>query len=110
MRRFIFSEEVMASFKVGDRVRRVRTGPNERGLMSIPFGAEGTVTSGTYHPSYSPQPVVGVAFDGGRYSGIVFASTLAPLTPPAEDAWAADAVRKVTKPVHVEPTVTREVA
>jgi hypothetical protein len=30
---------------------------------------------------------------------------LEPLTPPAEDAWAADAVRKVTKPQHVEPRI-----
>ena len=100
----------MASFKVGDRVRRVRTGPNERGLMSIPLGAEGTVTRGTYHPSYSPQPVVGVAFDGGRYSGIVFASTLAPLTPPAADTWAADKVKQVTQPLHTEPVAPKVTA
>jgi hypothetical protein len=68
-------------------------------VRSAPIGAEGIVAEigdGEYR----------VLFDGVVTNHPLGAWTmpyqLAPLTPPAEDAWAADAVRKVTKP---EPTL-----
>jgi hypothetical protein len=88
----------MAKFKVGDRVRHVIAG-------EVPLGSEGTVVGS------------GMQSMGFRYNvefdrvpcpyppGIYWYSApewLAPLTPPAEDAWAADQVKKWTKP---DPTV-----
>jgi hypothetical protein len=76
----------MAKFKVGDRVRHVIAG-------EVPLGSEGTVVGS------------GMQSMGFRYNvefdrvpcpyppGIYWYSApewLAPLTPPAEDAWAAD--------------------
>ena len=102
MRRFIFSEEVMASFKVGDRVKRVQVVSPE-----VPIGSVGTVTGAAgfrgragYHVAWDGRPELWM-------DAIWYAYTLAPLTPPAEDAWAADAVRKVTKP-RPEFTTLRE--
>jgi hypothetical protein len=94
----------MASFKVGQRVRRVKTAHNtpQGGgvyLHSIVLpGAEGTVEGldrdGDCYVRFDSYP---------QHAVTCYAWTLEPLTPPAEDAWAADKVKQVTKPQHVEP-------
>lgn len=101
----------MANFKVGQRVRYTGIG------VWIPRGAEGTVLIGRgYEPNANGvrnTTRYGVAIDGHRHlsaDGLwaIQQRYLAPLTPPAEDTWAADKVRQVTKPQHVEPVVTKE--
>lgn len=84
-------------FRVGDRVKRVQTGPS--GFLSpVPLGETGTVTVDNGGES------VGVHWDNSRawdkwdHEESWFRWTLAPLTPPAEDAWAADKVRELVKP------------
>jgi hypothetical protein len=89
----------MAQYTKGQRVKRVQN-PS---ASVVEAGRLGTVVDddgGEY---------VGVAWDGfkrGAWShdgwGGWFRFSIAPLTPPAEDAWAADQVKKWTKP---DPTV-----
>jgi hypothetical protein len=89
----------MAAFKVGDRVRVVSCDANAHGESAI--GHAGTIDGRGDHFMYEwtlkIDDLPSLWFFDSRH--------LAPLTPPAEDAWAADAVRKVTKPQHVEPEV-----
>jgi hypothetical protein len=90
----------MANFKVGDRVRIVD------GVRPEMIGAEGVlVAAGGWsgkrgwwlvdvpsHPTASNSNVAPPTYwDCHR-------SILAPLTPPAEDAWAADKVKELTRP------------
>ena len=89
----------MATFKVGDRVKRAREIVGHAFCAAetpLPIGATGTVTEvGDW---------IWVNPDGNESRNWGCApESLEPLTPPAADAWAADAVRKVTKPQHVEP-------
>ena len=88
----------MAKFEKGQRVKRVReasrkcTVPTD--LTDLPVGATGTVTKITGEYVYvmpdegSDQP------DGWG----CFPETLEPLTPPADEQWAADKVRELVKP------------
>lgn len=98
----------MAKFRVGQRVRLIAADPGSSAVEDI--GREGTIVA---IPSILRIDGCDVAFDGADYSRFAFEFTscpyqhIAPLTPPAEDAWASEAVRKVTK-VHVEPVVVKE--
>lgn len=101
----------MATFKVGQRVRRVVTGPS-KDLEPVVLGATGTIKKNEGdEPRYlvrwdEPQPLVVSLGEGGRLS-YAYGYSLAPLTSPAEDAWAADQVRKVTNPQrYMEPSIT----
>jgi hypothetical protein len=98
----------MANFKVGDRVRVVADNCSNPRYV----GREGTVvdTDSVHrgHSSGERMPYQ-VALDGYPNDTFFAARHIAPLTPPAEDAWAADAVRKVTKPQHVEPVAPERV-
>ena len=85
----------MAQFKVGDRVRYVNTILNPM----VPTGTEGVVVG---IDPWVRDPVR-VDFAGSDRTWSVYVHSIAPLTPPAEDAWASEQVRKVTKPQHVEP-------
>ena len=87
----------MAMFKVGDRVLVV-AGDHAFPCVSFLVGRTGVVAP----PVLGQMFPVRVLLDNTLECTFV-ASELAPLTPPAEDAWAADAVRKVTKPLHTEP-------
>src|SRR5688572_23165237 len=92
----------MANFKVGDRVRVIDGRGRERRVI----GLCGTVVRNclTVYPTPLYEVTMDLAVDG-EVSWLWRSHELAPLTPPAADAWAADAVRKVTKPQHVEPEV-----
>jgi hypothetical protein len=90
----------MANFKVGDRVRV---------KWAAGIGADCTGCSATILHIPVPTGEPGdctVLVDGHSATTRGFPvewiralfCQLEPLTPPAEDAWAADAVRKVTKP------------
>jgi hypothetical protein len=95
----------MATFKVGQRARIID------GIWGYWIGREVEIIGplGTY-PLFPDEyaisrPEPWHAEDEGVKTFSAPARHLAPLTPPAADAWAADAVRKVTKPQHVEPEV-----
>jgi hypothetical protein len=87
----------MAQFKVGQRVRKValsrHCGP---GGNFVPVGAEGEIVAQGWEWDQRPETYT-VNYDNYGSTG-AFAYMLAPLTPPAEDAWAADKVKRVTKP------------
>ena len=88
----------MAQFKVGDRVKRIRDPRVDANLnRAIPLGAQGVVTE------IDCDGDCDVRWDSDGYIRVAFRWTLAPLTPPAEDAWAADKVRQVTK---LQPSFT----
>ena len=101
----------MATFKVGDKVR-IRGDANSH----LPDGAEGSLITRYVHDvAYGldgqETPLRGSAWKVAVGCHGWFAIEewrMEPLTPP--DAWAADAVRKVTRPVHVEPVVVKEKA
>jgi hypothetical protein len=87
----------MANFKAGDRVRVVAVDAH---ALSYAIGCEGVVIGPDLTGVYQYDVELGCeGFNPWGFND----RHLAPLTPPAEDAWAADAVRKVTKPQHVEP-------
>ncbi len=95
----------MANFKVGDRVRVVYA--IYEGSKCV--GHEATITAlwganplyfDCYGCTVEGQPAPPQAHLGMWWGA---ECCFAPLTPPAADTWAADAVRKVTKPQHVEP-------
>ena len=103
----------MATFKVGDRVRIITTGhyarAGDEGIVVLPLGLH--AGRGQHQvPRYGVDVVGRPCPIGPGTHALFLSSSLAPLTPPAEDAWAADAVRKVTRPVHVEPVVVKEKA
>jgi hypothetical protein len=99
----------MANFKVGDRVRIVTD------IFPEHTNSEGIVFA--IPPESGHKNDCSVLIDGydARTSGFHYAtvcfrfSEIAPLTPPAEDAWAADKVKQVTKPQHVEPVAPEKV-
>lgn len=93
------------NFKVGDKVRVVDLLAVEYPHRFYLAGMTGTVAGFEPHRRYLQ---IAVALDGhpSHYDDghCRFAAVhLAPLTPPAVDTWAEDAVRKVTKPQHLEP-------
>ena len=107
----------MANFKVGDRVRI---------LVGARIWREGTITEALtnhsltdtllgyeriiYPPIFYRVTVDGIGDRTASGRRIAYEPQhLAPLTPPAEDTWAADAVKRVTKPQHVEPVAPKEV-
>ena len=87
----------MAKFKVGDRVRVI----DGRGAERAVVGQCGEVTR------IGVTTLLEVRMDCGPSpcdaDWLWWPHELAPLTPPAEDTWAADKVKQVTKPQHVEP-------
>lgn len=96
----------MATFKVGQRVKITVHG-------SGPAGSEGTITeldqpgpiffgNGPFHRVLVPT----VPTDDPN-GWLVSHAHLVPLTDPDEEQWAIDAVRKVTKPQHVEPVAPK---
>lgn len=108
----------MAKFKVGDRVRIVNPQSEfvgrEASVMEVSIDKMLTLYSGvmTIRPLVYRVSVDGygdTCRESGRRIGYE-PHELAPLTPPAVDTWASDAVRKVTKPIHVEPTTVKEKA
>lgn len=91
----------MANFKVGQRVKKVAMHP---GVNDVPLGSVGTIAGTSRAPGdmrwlvdYDCMPKLHLAagYNAADYM-------LAPLTDDP-GAWAADAVRKVTKPQHIEP-------
>lgn len=92
-------------YKVGDRVRvvAIHVPGIDAHLVAPAVGMAGTVMS-----LWERRVGVLVTLDSGplnaegQPSWFFASSELAPLLPPAADTWAADAVRKVTKPQHVE--------
>lgn len=90
----------MANFKVGQRVRRIAVV-----ARAVPVGVEGTVVRGNYVNHLGE--FCDVRWDNGAPPTGYYTYTLAPLTPPKEEAdtWAADKVKQVTKPQHMEPVV-----
>jgi hypothetical protein len=100
-------EDLMATFKVGDRVRCVSVDPYPYpylvglcGVIVHVYDKNGSIYYATDFSGHKSK------YDDGfcRMQGYM----LAPLTDPKADAWAADAVRKVTKPQHVEPVAPVE--
>lgn len=87
-------------FKVGQRVKKVAMS-RHGGANFIPIGAEGVITAlGHYwipRIDEHGNDVYTVAYDGHEETGAC-GYMLAPLTPPAQDAWAADKVRELVKP------------
>ncbi len=97
----------MAQFKVGDRVRIVAIDPRAEPDVLALLGQETVIVGAGEHYEWriGPQRPHCPAMLLGFYE---FDSIhLAPLTPPAADTWAADKVKQVTKPQHVEPVVER---
>ena len=98
----------MATFKAGDTARVNWKFDAGRIVRLIERDVDWTARA-----FWRVEPIDGkgelAAVPGCTRNGFV-ESVLEPLTPPAEDAWAADAVRKVTRPVHVEPVVVKEKA
>jgi hypothetical protein len=98
----------MATFKVGQRVRKIAYYRRNCPLELVPVGAEGTIV-GT-DTDYQWR----VVYDNfqAKTHGCYFADSfmLAPITDPEADSWAADAVRKVTKPEPVAPKVPEKVS
>ena len=98
---------LIATFKVGDKVRIKQTAfavdSDFRGLEAIVHAIPGDRDYDCLLdvPGHAPSTI-----PGGLWNAMF--AYLEPLTPP--DAWAADAVRKVTRPVHVEPVVVKEKA
>ena len=100
----------MAQFKVGDRVRIVAISRSATPEFRAIIGREGTIV-GRYDGGKKFHPWIvrydgpdsGIANEFGCNQAAFRSRDLAPLTPPAEDAWASEQVRKVTKPQHVEP-------
>jgi hypothetical protein len=88
----------MATFKVGQRVKRVRAWPDLNLSPDVPLGAEGVVT-GLWNGG---APLDGHAYyfvrRSGGYSGNgMLDESLAPLTDPKADEF----VRRVTEPLPV---------
>lgn len=95
----------MATFKPGDRVRVIA---NKYSPEII--GCEAVLLHRELLNHEEPHWYIDVV---GRGTGACFhycalVHEIAPLTPPAADTWAADKVRLVTKPLHVEPVRVRE--
>ena len=94
----------MAAFKVGDRVRLIscecQSIAGERGVV----GREATIVA-IPGSGFSRRAQCEIRIDNDPNLWAAAFYQLAPLTPP--DAWAADAVRKVTRPVHVEPVAPK---
>jgi hypothetical protein len=94
----------MATFRVGDRVRITKAGRYEP--VTRPAGSVGTITELNASTAPELESAYGahhrVMVDGIRSrhpQGFeVPVCYLAPLTPPAEDAWAADKVKELTRP------------
>jgi hypothetical protein len=98
----------MAKFKKDDRVRIAH--PK---WMQETKGMEAVILEGPmeYWSPDGVRPDVYRIFVVGRIGLLLaLAEELEPLLPPASDAWAADAVRKVTKPLHVEPQAPKVTA
>lgn len=107
----------MANFKVGQRVRIVRPDSKLNGLQGVIVGGLHlanlrSVSTGALRDGVM---VYSVDVDGAPIPPGVWAIPhwglephyLRPLTDGESDAWAADAVRKVTKPQHVEPVAPK---
>lgn len=93
----------MATFKVGQRVRVIQSVQGLEGMEAVITAIPGVCcvhvkTECDIHVEGRPSWVPSGDW-GSRLS------SLAPLTDPGEEAWAADAVRKVTKPEPVAPKV-----
>ena len=86
-------------FKVGDRVRVV----SADGVALPCLGREATVIAVNCDIWPYRIMVDGVPSKAANGAWSADPHELAPLTPPAEDTWVADAVRKVTKPLHTGP-------
>ena len=99
----------MAKFKVGDRVRVIvggRAGPaGMEGVVVLSLGAHAGGSSGVERYGVEldgrPCPI------GPGTHWLFLPSSLAPLVPPASDTWAADKVKQVTKPQHIEPVAPK---
>jgi hypothetical protein len=92
----------MATFKVGDRVR-IKDSP---GIDPKYRGVETIITG----PSFTHWYVKGPCWPVACYAFGAAEEVLIPLTPPASDAWATEAVRRVTKPLHTEPVAPKVTA
>lgn len=99
----------MANFKPGDRVKvvaQLTPSPNKY------IGCVGTFQ--TANVSCNRPGDCEVILDAPNpdpnFCGVnlFLPEELAPLTPPMEDTWATEAVRKVVKPLHVEPIVEKQ--
>ena len=99
----------MAQFKVGDRVRIVRVmkgdGPNCRNREATVWKTDiaNCDALGRYFGCFLDIDGIGRTCPTSGLEWAAPSDWLAPLTPPAEDAWASEQVRKVCKPQHVEP-------
>lgn len=95
----------MSAFRVGQRVKRI-SNPGDPSF-GPPVNSEGAVTR--------VDSLIWVTFDAPYpwFSGSARTDygceydTITPLTPPAEDTWAADKVKQLTKPQYVEPVAPK---
>lgn len=104
----------MATFKVNQRVKIVGAASRDEEFNRGVIGREGVIVGRSTKPYHFPWVV---EYDGAPIGMNDFgvgraafrSQDLVPLTDPHADAWATDAVRKVTKPLHVEPVVAPKV-
>lgn len=98
----------MATFKVGDRVR-ITTDAD--GIREEVAGKEAVIIGRATNPQDGDWAIA--IFDAPPPPNpgpwVAWSRHLRPATPPAVSTWAADAVRKVTKPQHLEPAVPHPV-
>lgn len=104
----------MAKFKVGDRVRVRKTAACQDVGAAIVRGHEGVIVaaSAEWGPDWWVVDAPSAPHDTGpfRYAPTIYhiaGDALEPLTPPASDTWAADKVKQVTKPQHIEPVAPK---
>lgn len=99
----------MASYKVGDKARIV----NVTYAPHVQYNGMVVTIDGPMDDSFvffygtGAYPISGLPADAPRRASPEF---LAPLEKPQEsaDTWAADKVKQVTKPQHIEPVVERD--
>ena len=102
----------MANFTKGQRVRVRKDAPDSHACPADPRGLTGTITYNISDDRLA-QGRVGVLMDAPFPPEPLWGAWatepqwLEPLTPPAEDAWASEQVRKVCKP-QPEFTTLRE--
>jgi hypothetical protein len=88
----------MANFKIGQRVRIVAA---ENGSWAQQHGYVGREATVMQIPGWLGD--CRIECDGNSLEALFI--HLSPITPPIEEAWAREAVRKVTKPQPVAPMV-----
>lgn len=101
----------MATFHINQRVKATRDSLKCRGSQ-VSAGTEGTVMDTNASTWFGGGPFYAVRFDGVRGRDeddcwLCRSDHLAPLTPPAVDAWALEAVKRVTKPQPVDVPVKK---